>query len=340
MKIYSAIIFCIIIMLSTSCSMEQEKDNSISKSQSDFSGIYMGQKPPDSGPAIFAPGLVSTHLHEHFGPVFSPDGNEAWWSIGFPDLHVILFSRQENGIWTKPEVAEFSGIYMDDFPILSPDGQRLYFSSKRPQSPGDPLEQKYKLWYVDREGRGWSKPVFLGSLISGWDVIMPSFTLDGSVYFSTRREDGNGGFDIYRSQLTDGVYQEPLHLGDQINSKGNEIFAIASPDEKLLVYSNWGTDGYDGMMLCQRLENGNWSKPFKVGDLASPNKATRFYSFSHDGKYLFYNCQYLAPKPQRQEAATYEELMHHEDVIENGKGNIYWISVAELLAAAEKAEEQ
>ena len=47
----------------------------------DLVGPWLGQAPPGSTPKLFAPGLVSTRHHEHSGAVFSPDGDEVFWTV-------------------------------------------------------------------------------------------------------------------------------------------------------------------------------------------------------------------------------------------------------------------
>ena len=71
-------------------------------------GPYLGQKPPGLTPEIFAPGIISTE-HEEFKAVFSPDGKELYYQLWGAPFPVILMMKEENGVWTKPQVAPFSG---------------------------------------------------------------------------------------------------------------------------------------------------------------------------------------------------------------------------------------
>ncbi|MFX1513426.1 MAG: hypothetical protein ACFFCQ_12635, partial [Promethearchaeota archaeon] len=58
-------------------------ENKINKNlnQSVLYGEYLGLTPPKITPEIFAPGIISTHHHEHSFPTFSPDGREVYWSL-------------------------------------------------------------------------------------------------------------------------------------------------------------------------------------------------------------------------------------------------------------------
>ncbi len=103
---------------------------------------YVGQLPPGRVPEVFAPGVVSTGIHEHSAAVFSPDGEDLFFSGCGVVPHTLFHMRcGDDGTWTRPEVASFSGYRMDDQPVFTDGGSRLYFNSRRPhgetlQDPG------------------------------------------------------------------------------------------------------------------------------------------------------------------------------------------------------------
>jgi hypothetical protein len=104
--------------------------------QKNFSTLksnYLGQKPPGLTPEVFAPGIISTGLDE-LNSVFSPDEKEFIFSIKLPNRgqHIMLFTKQINDVWTKPEVLPFSGKYSDADPAFSSDGNRLFFIQLAP----------------------------------------------------------------------------------------------------------------------------------------------------------------------------------------------------------------
>jgi hypothetical protein len=82
-------------------------------------GPYLGQKPPGMTPEIFAPGIISTKKNE-LNSVFSPKGDEFFFAICTSTreehkkgiyLYIIMYTKQINGVWTKPETASFPGKY-------------------------------------------------------------------------------------------------------------------------------------------------------------------------------------------------------------------------------------
>src|SRR5439155_36692 len=103
-------------------------------------------------------------------------------------LYVICVSHRVNGRWTEPEIAPFSGHYRDSDPVLSPDGNRLYFVSDRP-APGKTTHD-FDVWAVDRttSGWGWGDPRNLGAPVnSSVNEYFASEASDGTLYFASAR---------------------------------------------------------------------------------------------------------------------------------------------------------
>ncbi len=107
---------------------------------------YASDKPITEA-TIFGEGIVSTRWHED-SPGFSRDGRTLYWEFGLPILSTIVLSRFENGKWSEPEMAHFSGRYHDRDPYISPDGSTLIFVSTR--GAADSLPEK-RLTYRELE---------------------------------------------------------------------------------------------------------------------------------------------------------------------------------------------
>lgn len=290
----------------------------------------LGQSPPAGGAELFSSGIVSSRLHEHSCLIITPEGDQMFWSVGFPDIHVIMTMKQESGGWSEPAPAPFSGVFWDDFPALSPDGRILYFASKRPLPGENKSSGSYSLWQCRLGESGWGEAEPADELVPGWEVIMPSFANDGTLYFFARKEEGTGGFDIYRSEPGEEAYQPPELLGPTINTEGHEAFVTVTPDEKYLLFTNWGTNDYDGLMISESDGSGGWKQAVPAGDSLNPQQAIRFYSFSPCGAYLFFNCQRLR-SPEAFSLAVNEDVFALADRVENGGGNFYWVSFGQLL---------
>jgi|GEM_PF-2770829 hypothetical protein len=91
---------------------------------------YFGLTTPGMNAELFAPGIISTGISTR-DIAITPDGKEIYFTINGPgySFSTILFSKYENGNWTKPEVAPFSvnSKFMYTEPCISPDG-KIFFS--------------------------------------------------------------------------------------------------------------------------------------------------------------------------------------------------------------------
>lgn len=73
----------------------------------------------------------------------------------------------------------------------------------------------------------------------------PSISEDGQrLYFASDRPGGYGGYDIYYSKLEEGTWSEPINLGEQINSAGDEHFPILN--HGVLYFASKGLPGLGG----------------------------------------------------------------------------------------------
>jgi outer membrane protein OmpA-like peptidoglycan-associated protein len=101
-----------------------------------------------------------------------------------------------------------------------------------------------------------------------WEA-QPSISSDGkSLYFVSDRTGGLGGYDIYKSVKKEtGEWGDPINLGANINSRGNEKSPFIHPDGKTLYFSSdgWpGLGGYD-IFFSRLKDDSTWSKPVNIG---------------------------------------------------------------------------
>ncbi len=295
-------------------------------------GDYLGQNPPGLTPEIFAPGIISTGYHD--GCItFSPDGNELFYHFGGHGRMVILHMKQENGRWTMPQVASFSGQYRDGEPHFSHDGNKLLFRSTRPlDGKGEPMEYVDN-WIVERSETGWGEPKNLGRPInSEKNDLYPMLSRTGDLYFASDRD---GGWDIYVSKFEDGEYAEPRKLSDAINSEFGDWDAYLAPDESYLLFgSNGRSDGFgeSDLFISFRKKDGTWTKSKNMG-----SQINTFYRevdpvVSPDGKYIFFRSNRRIHESYSETPITYDELLRIFDSPGNGEGDIYWVDAKVIEA--------
>ncbi|MCP4181481.1 MAG: hypothetical protein GY756_27270 [bacterium] len=336
-KLLSSVL--VVGLLLYSCNQENTKDSinqesttdSINSESASLSGPYLGQKLPGTTPEIFAPGIISTDMYER-DLTITPDGKEIYFTVQLGPRHKwkshIVCVEQINGVWSKPEVASFSGQYSDIEPFIQFDGKKMYFISNRPLVEGEKNKYRTNMWYVDKTEKGWSEPKPVGEPINGnGPVFFPSITKSGTMYFTRGTEDKSEL--IYRSKFIDGSFTEPELLPKEINATKYQYNTFISPDEDfLIVPTNIENNTFGGgsdYYISFRDENDNWSELINLGDKINNAGSDHSPSLSPDGKYFFFQREAWA------EHLTKKSLKYNDLIdIHNGGGDIYWVD-AEVI---------
>ncbi|MGA9333028.1 MAG: hypothetical protein WBV39_02005 [Rudaea sp.] len=206
---------------------------------------------------------------------FTPDGATVFFDRSSGPHKTIMVSHKVNGHWSRPQVAGFSGRWFDQDPLVAPDGSYLLFDSNRPVQPGGkPLVQDYfaggvapgsNIWRVDRQGEGWSAPVWLGSVVNN-DVFVDfaSVAADGSLYFI--RWDKRGKvMHTWHSPYRDGKYLSPERAGLGDPDVSTHDPAVA-PDQSFIVFDYGKVKGGLGRLCIAFREGDHWGRPIDLGD--------------------------------------------------------------------------
>lgn len=272
MSIFSA------IALSAICLISQQGDFP------KFTGPYLGQKPPGMIPEAFAPELLSTML----GYAFSSYGAELY----FGSLSGIMFSRQENGRWTEPQKAPFSGRYHDFDFNFSPDGASLFFTSNRPLVKDEAPQNQNDIWVVHRTETGWAEPINIGLPVNTeQNEVYPSVSKNGNLYFFRDVRSGTAtAADIYCSKLVNGHYTTPEKLGNEINSEFPDIDPFIAPNESYLIFHSFRPDGFGraDLYISFRKNDGTWMRALNMGEKINTAGGDSSGKVSPDGKYFFF----------------------------------------------------
>ena len=249
-------------------------------------GPYLGQKPPGTTPAVFAPNLVSTEAGE-LNSVFPPDGREFY----FTRQRRVHEVRDQDGVWGRPQRLAVAGDYSTVDMFVTGDGKRMYVCSTRPLAgQGEPKNDR-DIWVVTRTAQGWSEPTNLGETVnSPKDDLYPTLTARGDLYFCSRREGGKGRHDIYRAGLANGSFGQPVNVGSPINSPASDFDPYVAPDESYIIFASDrpGGLGNADLYISFRTKEGSWSEPRNMGAQVSSPYLDYAPMVSPDGKYLFF----------------------------------------------------
>ncbi|HEV2146315.1 MAG TPA: hypothetical protein VGR37_02770 [Longimicrobiaceae bacterium] len=304
------------------------------------------QQPAPSVPGaaeLFGPGIFSTGRYE-LPPTFTPDGRTAYFTVSTPAygrLHVIMETHLRDGRWTEPQVAPFSGRYGDADPIVSPDGSKLFFISRRPLAPGAPPRGDFDIFYVARQGSGWGEPRHVPGASSPGAEHYASVAADGTLYVAAVRPDSRGQGDVYRVPFVDGEYGEPESLGPAVNSPDHhDTTPFIAPDQSWLIYSSWGRPDGSGrggdLYVSFRQPDGTWGPARSLGPLVNSPATEYCPVVSPDGEWLYFASERgFADRPLDRAlgAGEWSALL---DSPGNGLGDTYRIRLRPLLEAARR----
>lgn len=258
------------------------------------SSLYFHQTPPQQVPEIFAPGEISLPDRGEFASVFSADGTELIFGVSDGKKTEVRSTRWNGNTWTEPRaiVSHERYSYMDAF--LSPDETQLYYISNQPlDGTGEPKDPD--LWFSVRTEDGWGPPQHAGPVLnSGKGEYYVSFTDQGTLYFTTNRAAAEGNeinFDIHAAPKVDGEYQQPVRLGDSVNSPGYDGDVFVAPDESYLIFSSGRPDGLGegDLYVSFRTANGEWTEANNMGPTINTEGQDYCPFVTRDGRYLFYS---------------------------------------------------
>jgi Tol biopolymer transport system component len=225
---------------------------------------------------------------------------------------------------------------------MSPDGNRLYFTSMRPASGSGPKIEHPDIWYVDRSGDGWGDPVrFPDHINTDGRELYPSESKDGFVYFFSNREGGYGGSDVWRAPIKDDGFGEPENLGPGVNTAAGEGDPCISPEGDYIVFSSRREGGIgDGdLYVSFKLPDGKWSEAQNLGAPVNTEHLEFCPSVSRDGKYLFFTSR----RPKATEIPSYRNTARDELGVkpnpDRGDIDIYWIDARYLERFRPKSKE-
>jgi Tol biopolymer transport system component len=292
--------------------------------------IKQESQPQQITAGLFGPGIISTGMFERDGAL-SPEGQTFYFTLRYEQgMAGIAYSRKVEGEWTEPRIASFSGEYYDIEPVFHPDGERLFFVSNRPVHDAD-TTRDFNIWYVRATADGWSEPESLGSPVNGeGNEFYPSFTRDGSIYFTAEREHTLGGEDLYVCEYDGSRYLPPRNLGDSINTGKGEYNSFIAPDGSYIIYTSDGMGpgyGSGDLYIAFRDETGGWRKAVNMGKAVNSSSFEFCPSLSPDGQWLFFTSQRKAPEIE-QKPMNYSLLKNFQDKPQNGNGDIYIIDIS------------
>lgn len=183
--------------------------------------------------------------------------------------------------------------YNEGAESISQDGKYLFFTGcNRPDGLG-----RCDIYIAQKKGDDWSKPFDLSPPVNttGWES-QPSISADGkTLYFVSNRKGGYGGYDIWKSHLTDKGWGEPENMGPDINTMYDEQSPFIHPDDSTFYFCSNGWPGLGGkdLFVSRLSKDGRWQKPQNLGYPINSSGDENGLTLTANGTYAFFSSNNL-----------------------------------------------
>jgi Tol biopolymer transport system component len=204
-------------------------------------------------------------------------------SSGFSRL---AFSQSGNDTLTAMNLAAFNSMANDIFPIVSPDGNQIYYTVQYRHLPS-------QIFVADKDPAGhWSNPNEVKSFSNLGTLGSLTFDSMGTCYFACQvKNKPSNDYDIF--QIKNG---KATSVGDAINSIKWESEPSVTLDGKTLYFASNRNSGSENpkrveLFVSHLLPNGSWSEPNSLGRKINSGNFTGCPFIAEDNATLFFTSE-------------------------------------------------
>lgn len=196
----------------------------------------------------------------------------------------------ENGEWGNVKALSYllNGPRYDVALDFSENGKLMYYFQGYNLFSGEILVDTFKTF----ESRTTGKNQFSGptDALHGDNHLF--FFHDTLLLFSSRRNGGFGGADLYFCKLKHGKWQQPVNLGKEINSPYDEISPFLAEDGRTLFFSSNSTESIGGFDVFKSEfvdDSLSWSRPENLGIPVNSAADDAFFRPNAEGSMAYYS---------------------------------------------------
>lgn len=201
------------------------------------------------------------------------------------DTSVLYFTRRYNGIdedfyrattdscggwfYARNMGEPLNTLSQEAAQMISADGHYLFLTRCDNKSENGWTQGGCDLLMAYTADSIWSVPQSFGATINtpayeGMACLSPD---NRELYFTSDREGGYGGLDIWVSRFENGLWELPRNMGPGINTAGNETAPFIHTDNRTFYFASDGLAGFGGsdFFRCKRIDDSTWNKPDNLG---------------------------------------------------------------------------
>lgn len=245
---------------------------------------YMNTSYSDFGPAFFGDYVVYSSSRTDIKRELKKNSSKGFSES--PNNQLYITSMDNKGFLRKPTLlqSDLQNNYNEGPVAFSKDGEWVVFTKNIFESGIRQVPEAggtLAMYIAEVDANNvWSNVKALPFNVNGYSAGYPAFSVDGKLlYFSSNREGGFGGWDLYVAFRTETGWSVPQNLGPVVNTPGDEI----SPhlDGKNLYFSSDYHHGLGGMDVfrAQKVE-GDWSEVYHLGNTINTSFDDYGYIFS------------------------------------------------------------
>lgn len=250
--------------------------------------------------------LLGTRINTdkpEFAPVpFKTDNGEVLYFSSYVDGSSKIYRAEKVGPdWkapTQPDIFRKLDKPHYGNGSFTPDGSRFYFTECEIKPDGKP---SCGIYLLEKDNGEFQEPVRLPSYInlenaSTTHPFVTNIEDKEVLFFSSNREGGKGGMDIWFATKTKDVrgtnFTNPINLGTVINTVGDEVTPYYDLSEGVLYFSSNGLVNIGGFDVFKSSgDKTRWSQPVNLGLPINSSVDDLYYipNESRDGGYLVSN---------------------------------------------------
>ncbi len=222
--------------------------------------VSFNSKYSDFGPTLYEDNLYFTSARDDEAVIVYED---SWKEVPYLNMYKVEIKC----VTPKPKLflAKVNTIYHDGPMCFSGDGTGIYFTRNN-STMGIPKKGKdkinnLKIFYIEiNDKKSLSKPIELLFNSDDYSCGHPSLSPDGVVlYFTSDMPGGFGSSDIYYCTKLEQGWSEPVNMGRDINTEGEEMFPFIHESGQLYFASNGhlGLGGLD-LFVAKQISGGTY----------------------------------------------------------------------------------